>query len=313
MCINLCDKIHTSNCRKVSIYDTFLHPNLRGDWYLINVNSIPAENMEGIITDIYLDKFIKIENGTIVRVIDDDILDLDTIKQGLNEVVGQLENKEVTFLLFDNNNINLFNGQPLAFIVNPLINRSTVSYHRHINNGYFSVYGSSIIDSKMTSPIFFLDESNVGFNHVLRYHIIPESICYIHDVEDLDVDGYSKLEVAYATMVAYIFRNEIFMKFYECHNEIFWLGAETPFPEFAKGHLLSVNYYGKCHCGNDLSYKDCHFKIDFEKYLMTIDKNRIFDIDNLKKAVIMTENHFTYNSKRIFEYIINKFDEEMIS
>jgi len=300
--LNLCDKFNALSCKKASINDAFLHPNLRGDWYLVQVNSVPEKDIDAIVSDIHLNRSIQILNGGIVRYGNDEILDIDEIKSGLSDVINLLENKVYTFLLFDNKNKNLFKGQPLIFIVDPHMNRSQIPYHRHLNNGYFRFY-SNRVDFEMKESFHFLDEENLNNHHVLNYQVIPESVCYIHDVKELDVSGYTPQEVAYATMVGYAFRNEIFIKYYEKFNDFFWLGPETPFPSFAQGHLLSVEQENECHCGSGLSYKECHFDVDFKDYIMRKPSKNI-DVDRAKKMVVETQRHFTYQSNKLLDNIV---------
>jgi hypothetical protein len=155
----------------------------------------------------------------------------------------------------------------------------------------------------MKDSFQFLDESNYSYHHVLNYQVIPESVCYIHDVEELDIPGYCRQEVAYATMVGYAFRNEIFIKYFETYEEFFWLGPETPFPSFAEGHLLSVGQEGICHCGSKLSYKDCHFRSDFMEHITrSALKNKSINIT--EQMMIETQKHFTYHSNKLLNKIV---------
>ncbi|MGD9566811.1 MAG: hypothetical protein AB7V48_00565 [Sedimentibacter sp.] len=276
-----------------------MHPNLRGDWYLVQVNSLPQNDVYAIASDIHLDRYIKILDGTLVRYSNDEIMNLSDIKHGLKDVIDSLENRVYSFLLFDNQNKFLFKGQPLIFIVDPPINRSQFPYHRHLNHGYLRVFTEKD-DKKMENSFQFLNESNYSYHHVLNYQVIPESVCYIHDVKELDVPGYCRQEVAYATMACYAFRNEIFIKYFEVYGEFFWLGPGTPFPSFAEGHLLSVGQENICHCGSKASYKDCHFRNDFKEYI-----GRIKNLNVTEQMVIETQKHFTYHSNKLLKKIVD--------
>lgn len=95
--------------------------------------------------------------------------------------------------------------------------------------------------------------------------ILPDSLCYTDRPSSLGSDDYNRLVNAIDQICIWLFRHQVWLETRKISGRGKWVGPATP-PFDSMFHALRLDLAGKCWCGAEAPYRDCHWTHDYAKY-----------------------------------------------
>lgn len=202
---------------------------LPGTYYIYNIDySYSIDEQKRLVYDILNDKAIfqlsslklKSENYREVT-LEDKYLALFT-----SELIHSYK---IMLVVLDNKDI--FQGQILAFVLQPEISRHTFPNHPHINGALFN----------------------------LTYNVknLGSSICY-SDKPTIPGESVSEgIERVMFAVSEWLFRNSIWERSTKICSEPIWIGPEIPVVFEASSYSSFLDPDNICFCGKNIPFKDC--------------------------------------------------------
>jgi len=236
-----------------------------GNWFLLELKPMPLNSeINDVASDICRNGSVKVNKGKVKHHLDNCDRESHSFSSKLRHVekiISDLKDEKY-YIAVHPGDENILNGQPIAISIKPEINYIKYPDHPHLNAGA-------------------KDVSMEGFNFYL-----PNSLCYTDDPKQLGTDTVDRMLFAFDLITIWLFRHQIWLKTREVYGKGTWIGPEAAsFPPYIYPKIL--NPLGKCRCGKNEKYGNCHRPYDIKKLRKKAKQNNRI---NLK--------HQTYGSWR---------------
>lgn len=216
-------------------FDTL--PGLPGrGWFLVNITPTPfVEQRITVTSDIMNNRSINVTQG---RLYHSTYCTCSShhLPKKIHNVIHEIPEVTYKVAVFSGDS-NVLNGQPVAIVLDPIINRDVFPDHPHLN---FS--SRCLIDGKV--------------------YVLPESLCYIEDPEDLGKDSINKMEEALIQISMWLYRHQVWLATRE--QKLDWIGPGNLSGLNSVSYALTVNPFSPCRCGGKDIYMNCHLLSDIQ-------------------------------------------------
>lgn len=206
-------------------------------WFLLELSPLsPYEELPNVLADIHYDRSLRVlGNGQICH--NAECRDTHDIPHELVEVQKAIHSlKPRIFKVALHPGIRgVFQGQPLAIALDPVINYERCPDHPHLNVGL------------QYSPSWY----------------IPDSFCYTDDIPALGEDPVIRMQNAIMYISIWLLRHMLWEQTKKYQQKGTWIGPEAA-PLKPSDYVHLINPDGLCRCGKRQSYKACHMPADIE-------------------------------------------------
>lgn len=221
---------------------------LRGYWYTFNVTPLPPQGeIEKVLYDICLHNYISfdLDNGQILHDEQCDVKKHNLKDECINvyNIMNTLIPQTFKVAVWEgyrgaNTEVkkHYFNGQPIAFVLEPEISFDKYPDHPHLSTMF-------------------------GF---------PDSLCYTNNPDGLGSDIEVRVYNAIKNISEWLLRFQVWIATRNNGNAK-WIGRQVTANRNGLRYLINPN--GKCHCLSGKKYKDCCIKADYTKVNLTL-KNK---------------------------------------
>lgn len=212
----------------------------RGDWFVFETSPVPSpipsfKQLKMIIADIDRNSIISLlNNGTLEHSANCKEQD-HKINIRLKTAAKTIINQKFRVAVWENTD-GVLGGQPVVIPLDPEINYNIYPDHPHLNAG-----------------------GKVG-----NYYL-PESICYTDDPPALGNDPYTRTEESIEQTYMWLFKHQVWLATRNTGKKGEWIGPQVERVE-KEQFIFYRNPYGKCWCGSNKEYYQCHLNQDF-KYM----------------------------------------------
>lgn len=202
-------------------------------WFLLETSPCPpVDERLLVISDINRNDAVSIINGK-VRHSEKCVSCSHEIAPRLLRVVEAVEDTTFRVAVYPGSK-DLLLGQPVAISLEPGITYEEFPDHFHLNAGGDPGYG-------------------------MMY--LPDSLCYTDRPEKLGVTECGRLDQAFAWIIIWLFRHQIWLATGEQGRNGIWIGPHVE--GFKPEHYVYLlNPLGRCRCGSSETYADCHMPSD---------------------------------------------------
>jgi hypothetical protein len=230
-----------------------------GNWFLLELNPIPLNSeIKDVTSDICRNASVKVSNGKVKHDYDNcdqENHSFSSKSRHVEKIISDLKDKKYYIAVYPGDE-KILNGQPIAIPLKPEINYIRFPDHPHLNT--------------MGAKDVQID----GFN----FHL-PDSLCYTSDPNELGTDKSKRLLYAFDLITIWLFRHEIWLKTKESYGKGTWIGPEAArFSPYIYPQIL--NPLGKCRCGKNKKYVDCHRSYDMKKLRKMKKKNNKISLNS---------------------------------
>lgn len=205
-------------------------------WFLLEINPTPPENqIIAVTTDLVKDEFIAVENGTVFH---SDLCksNVHKLKSQWKRAVEGIKREKYTVAIYPGSD-GILNSQPIAVVLDPPINYTVYPDHKHLNIG--GRYSEDLI--------------------------LPDTICYTDNPEELGEELDKRIFQAYKYVTVWLYRHQLWLACRELKVEEKWIGTQVKNFD-NRNYIYAIEPIGRCRCGSDKEYIECHMPEDFSYF-----------------------------------------------
>lgn len=205
-----------------------------GDWFVYETSPMPpSKEITMVIADIENSNNVYVKyNGPLEHLVDCKAPN-HNIEKSLDNVISSIKNQKFRVAVWENTD-GILNGQPVVIPLEPEINYKIYPDHPHIN-------ACLSVESK--------------------HYYLPESICYTNDPQALGDNPCDRIVQAIMQTNVWLFRHQVWLATRNKGKGI-WLKPDVKADENLQIFALR-NPHGKCRCGSNKEYYQCHLNQDF--------------------------------------------------
>ncbi|PLR82554.1 hypothetical protein [Bacillus sp. V33-4] len=235
-----------------------LHDHKGMGWFLLEINPLPpSDELKMVVSDIIRDKLVDVSWGQVLH--SEECKANHQVPQAINRVLGHLENQK--FLVAVHPGLKgVYGEQPIATALEPRINYELYPDHPHLNVGQMI---------NLNGKKFFLSDS----------------FCYTDNPNELGDNSYDRLLAAFCKITIWVLRHQIWLATREEGIKGEWIGSESP-PLKPKEYPKFLNPAGKCRCGKDETYYNCHMPSDIKQDATALAKKRKQTVEMVKRNLM---------------------------
>ena len=166
-------------------------------------------------------------------------------------------------------------GQPIVVALDPVITYIKYPDHPHINLG-----GN-------------LQNTNI---------FVPDTLCYIHNPEELgNIIDYRVFE-AYKKIAIWLYRHQIWLSMREHTGKGEWIGQGVKLD--AKHLIEALDPLGGCRCGKRKAYIDCHMSDDLSsRHSINIERAKEHILANRENIISKITKNTIAPKKKAFDLL----------
>lgn len=204
-----------------------------GDWFVYETSPMPSsEELKMVIADIENGNDVYVKYNGPLKHLADCRESKHEIEKSLGTALSGIKNEKFRVAIWENTD-GVLHGQPIIIPLNPEINYNIYPDHPHINTGI----------------------------KALNYYL-PESICYTNNPQTLGDNSCERIFNAILQTDIWLFRHEVWLATRNNRKGI-WLKPDVKSDENLQ-FFFHRNPHGKCRCGSNKEYSQCHLNQDFK-------------------------------------------------